>query len=543
MILVKLFKKDKAPVAEKPADQPVQVDYYAEGVAQFNAGNFVQAMEFFQASLDGNANSESALLKLAESLRALGKTKDAESTLLNLLALNPNCQPAHDILADIKRSIAQEIAAEQKRAKIREAVEQIKVTIEKSPSEASANYPSNIPYDPHLELADYKIPDFDLLADSDGFKQLLQSDEYQQSYAKIPIVMGIVDDGKPIIEDLTKMPHLLIAGMTNYGGPTFLNGLLLSILFKTHPSDVRLVLMGDKRLQLTSWPQLDKHFLTTVEGHEDTPVVDDSKNALRVLKSLGIEMDARFALLKAAKVRKFDEYNELFCQRKLDPQFGHRYLFRIVTVVFEANGLLNRETKEEICHLAHLAHAVGIHLVLLTNQPLLFTHEIQVNIPTRLAFKVSRLAESNAILGGSGAQNLKQIGEAIYSSPFEAAKHLHCQSISEDDIDNVISCISNQRGYPDMIGLPEFYFEDEEMPFDPKQKDDFFDDAARLVVASQFGSTSLLQRKLQLGYNRAGRIIDQLEAAGIVGPYNGSKAREVLIRDEGTLEQLLRCLK
>ena len=543
MIFDKLFKKDKAPVTEKPTEQSAKVDYYAEGVAHFNAGHYTQAMEYFQAAVSEKPQSESAHLKLAESFKALGKTKETESVLYKLLAINPNCQSAHKMLADIRQSIEKKITEEQqKAAKIQSALDQITVTVEGHSGVPQSNIPSDIPYDPHLDLADYKIPDFDLLADSNGFKRLLQSDEYQQSSAKIPIAMGIGDDGKPIIEDLIKMPHLLIAGMTNYGGPTFLNGLLLSILFKNHPSDVRLVMMGDKRLQLTSWPQLERHFLTAVEDHEDTPIVDDSKNALRVFKSLGIEMDARFALLKAAKVRKFDEYNELFCQRKLDPQFGYRYLPRIITVVFELNGLLNKETEEEIYHLAHLAHAVGIHLVLLTNQPLLFTHEIQVNIPTRLAFKVSRLAESNAILGGSGAQNLKQIGEAIYSSPYESAKHLQCQSISEDDVDNVIGFISKQRGYPYTFVLPEFYFEEEKVPFDPKQKDEYFNDAARLVVASQFGRVSLLQRKLQLGYNRAGRIIDQLEEAGILGPYNGSPSREVLIKDVASLEKLLKTL-
>lgn len=543
MILDKLFKKDKTPVAEKSAERPTVVDYYAEGIAQFSAGHNTQAMEYFQAALAANPSSESAHLKLADSFRTLGRNKEAVSILHKLLAINPNSQSAHDMLADINHSIAQEIAEEQKRAKIRETVEQIKIAIEEPPVKALALYSPNTLYDPHLDLVDYKMPDLDLLTKSDGFKQLLQSVEYQQSTAKLPIVMGVGDDGKPVVEDLSKMPHLLIAGMTNYGGPTFLNGLLLSILFKNHPSDVRLILMGDQRLQLTSWHQLEKHFLTIIEGHEDTTVVYDSKNALRAFKSLGIEMDSRFALLKAAKVRKFDEYNELFCQRKLNPQLGHRYLPRIVTVVFEANGLLNKEIEEEICHLVLMAHTVGIHLVLLTNQPMLYTTEIKTCISSRVAFKVCRLAESNAILGGSGAQNLKQIGEAIYSSPFEAAKHFQCQSISEDDIDEVIDFISTQRGYSDIIGLPEFYFEDEEKPFDPIQKDEFFNDAARLVVASQFGSTSLLQRKLQLGYNRAERIISQLESAGIIGPYNGSKAREVLIHDEVKLEQILRRLK
>lgn len=542
MIFDKLFKKDKVPVAEKPAEQPTKVDYYAEGVAQFNAGHYTQAIEYFQVAVSEKSQSESSHLKLAESLTKLGKNKEAESVLYNLLAINPSSQSAHDMLAEIKHSIAQEIAAEQKRAKIRETIEQMKFTIEESTEKEPEHYSPDTPYDPHLDLNDYKIPNLDLMTDSDGFKQLLQSNEFQQSSAKIPIAMGIGDDGKPIIEDLTKMPHLLIAGMTNYGGPTFLNGLLLSILFKNHPSDVRLVLMGDKRLQLTSWSQLEKHFLTTVEGHKETPVVDDSKNALRVFKSLGIEMDARFALLKAAKVRKFDEYNELFCQRILNPQFGHRYLPRIVIVAFEANGLLNKETEAEICHLALMAHTVGIHLMLLTNQPIIYTPDIQTSISSRLAFKVGRLAESNAILGGSGAQNLRQIGEAIYSSPFEGAKHIQCLSISDNDIDNVISFINKQRAFSVKIVLPKYYFEDEKIPFNTTQKDEFFNDAARLVVASQFGSTSLLQRKLSLGYNRAGRIIDQLEAAGIVGPYDGSRARVVLIHDEATLEQLLRHL-
>lgn len=568
MIFDKLFKKDKAPVTEKQTEQSAKVDYYAEGVAHFNAGHYTQAMEYFQAAVSENPESSHPYLKLAESYKAIGKQKEAIATLYRLLASDPYNSSAQKMLQEMQQQFQTEadvlsnksaqkvstVGQDKVAFNLDDEFERIKrktqqqnnddphfTVIDTSINSSSprTNYGASEPYNPHLDLADYKIPDFDLLADSDEFKQLLQSDEYQQSSAKIPIVMGVGDDGKPIVEDLTKMPHLLIAGMTNYGGPTFLNGLLLSILFKNHPSDVRLVLMGDKRLQLTSWPQLERHFLTTVEGHEDTPVVDDSKNALRVFKSLGIEMDARFALLKAAKVRKFDEYNELFCQRKLNPQFGHRYLSRIITVVFELNGLLNKETEEEICRLAHLAHAVGIHLVLLTNQPLLFTPEIQVNTPTRLAFKVSRLAESNAILGGSGAQNLKQIGEAIYSSPYESAKHLQCQSISEDDVDNVIGFISKQRGYPYTFGLPEFYFEDERKPFDSRNKDEFFNDAARLVVASQFGSTSLLQRKLQLGYNRAGRIIDQLEAAGIVGPYNGSKVRDVLIRDEAFLEDLL----
>lgn len=571
MIFDKLFKKDKAPVTEKPTERSAKVDYYAEGVAHFNAGHYTQAMEYFQAAVSDNPKSSHPYLKLAESYMAIGKQKEAIATLYRLLASDPSNSSAQKMLQEMHQQFqteadvlsnnsAQKVstAGQNKVAfNLDDEFERIKrktqqqnnddphfTVIDTSINSSSprTNYGATEPYNPYLDLADYKIPDFDLLADSDGFKQLLQSDEYQQSSAKIPIVMGVGDDGKPIVEDLTKMPHLMIAGMTNYGAPTFLNGLLLSILFMKHPADVKLVMMGDKRLQLSAWPQLDKHFLAVVANRKDTPVIDDKKDALRILKSLSIEMDSRFDLMKAARVRRFDDYNETFCQRKLDPQFGHRYLQNVVVVIFELNGLWDREFEDELCHLSHLAHTVGIHIVTLTNQPLIYTPEIQANIPTRLAFKVSRLAESNAILGESGAQNLKQIGEAIYKSPLEAGKHIKCLSISDDDIENVVGFISKQRGFFDTFELPEYYFDDEEIPFDWSAKDEFFNDAARLVVASQFGSTSLLQRKLQLGYNRSGRIIDQLEAAGIVGPYNGSKAREVLVHDEVKLEELLRRL-
>ena len=562
MIFDKLFKRDKDSGKTTKTKSASTVDYYAEGKAQFITGHYTQAMEYFQAAIAEHPERENAYLKLAETFLAIGKQKEASSTLYKLLARYPESTQAQEMLKkcqpkpvletpqkkeDVSFDIDKEFDADALRLFGNASSPQkpnpvCPPTAPKPAPPQPRHFSSNDPYDPYLELPNYKIPQVDLLSDSDEFKQMLLSDEYQKSTAKLPIVMGWGEDGKPDVEDLAKMPHLMIAGMTNYGAPTFLNGLLLSILFKKHPADVKLVLMGDKRLQLSAWPQLDKHFLAVVANRKDTPVIDDKKDALRILKSLSIEMDSRFDLMKAARVRRFDDYNEAFCQRKLDPQFGHRYLQNVVVVIFELNGLWDREFEDELCHLSHLAHTVGIHIVTLTNQPLIYTPEIQANIPTRLAFKVSRLAESNAILGESGAQNLKQIGEAIYKSPLEAGKHIKCLSISDDDIENVVGFISKQRGFFDTFELPEFYFDDEEIPFDWSAKDEFFNDAARLVVASQFGSTSLLQRKLQLGYNRAGRIIDQLEAAGIVGPSNGSKPRDVLIHDEVSLEELLKSL-
>ena len=535
MIFDKPFKKDNISGKSTETKPVSTVDYYAEGKAQFEAGYYIQAMEYFQAAITEHPERENAYLKLAATFLAMGKQIEAVSTLYKLLARYPESVQAQEMLKKCQPKPAPEPSQEPPKPII--------PPISPHPTPPQPRqYTSNVPFDPHLELPYYKIPPVDLISDSDEFKQMLLSNEYQHSTMKLPIVMGEGDDGKPVIEDLSKMPHMMIAGMTNYGAPTFLNGLLLSILFKKHPTDVKLVLMGDKRLQLSPWTQLDKHFLAFVANQKGTPVIDDKKNALRVLKSMGIEMDARFNLMKSARVRRFDDYNEAFCQRKLDPQLGHRYLPNIVVVVFGLNDLLDREVEDELCRLSHLAHTVGIHIVTLTNQPLIYTSQIRANIPTRLAFKVSRLAESNAILGESGAQNLKQIGEAIYKSPIETGKHVKCMSISDDDIENVVGFISKQQGLAYKFELPEYFFDNEETPFVWSAKDEFFNDAARLVVASQFGSTSLLQRKLQLGYNRAGRIIDQLEAAGIVSPYNGSKARDVLIHDKAKLEELLKRL-
>ncbi len=545
MIFEKLFKKSKEPITSQPKpiteDQTNKVDFLAQGVGQFDAGNYTQAMEFFQAAIANNPNDESAYLMLADSYKALGKERDAISTLHKLLAVNHNNLSAQDKINEIQESINKRNTVEQERPK--EAVVQAEAIKDNHEKEEGSPLLTDDLYDPHLDLRHYQIPQTDLLLESEGFRKIVESSQYQGSNAKLPIVMGLGDDGNPVVEDLTKMPHLLIAGMTNYGGPSFLNGLLLSILFKKHPSEVKLVLMGDKRLQLTAWPQIEKHFLAAVAGFEDKPIVDDSRSALRVFKSLSLEMDTRIDLLKLAGARRIDDYNDMFCHRKLDPQNGHRYLPRIVTAVFEVNGLFNKEIEEEVSRLAAMAHTVGIHIVLLTNQALLYSNEIQANIPARLAFKVSRLAESNAILGGSGAQNLKLVGEAIFSSPSVPARHIQCQAISENDIDSVIDFIRKQEGYPYVSYLPEYLFEDDVRHYQSNYRDEFFKDAARLVVDMQFGSTSLLQRKLQLGYNRAGQIMDQLEQAGIVGPFNGSSARVVLIQDRAKLEEILRSIR
>ena len=332
--------------------------------------------------------------------------------------------------------------------------------------------------------------------------------------------------------------------MCNYGVPTFMNGLVLSLLMKKHPAELKLLMIGDVRLELLPWGQLERHYLAALPD-ADNAVVLNKNQYVKTINSLCVELDSRFDLLKAAKVRNIKGYNDIFCQRQLNPAEGHRYLPYIVVLLFESSGYIDKETLPAICRLSQLGKTVGLHIVIATQQlgADVIISQIRSNIPSSVVFKVSRMAESNSILGESGAQYLKKIGEALYKSKDGNKTHFIAAPISDDDIDSVVRYISNQRGYPDVYYLPDFLSNDDQRKeFDSKNKDEFFNDAARLVVASQFGSTSLLQRKLQLGYNRAGHIIDQLEAFGIVGPSNGSKPRDVLVHDEQSLEELLKTI-
>ena len=381
-----------------------------------------------------------------------------------------------------------------------------------------------------------------------AMKTMLESPAFRDCKMELPVAIGKTISNEPFVTDLAKMPHLLMAGATGTGKSVGLNAVIASLLFKKHPSELKFVMVDPKKVELSLYSTIERHYLAKLPDSEEA-IITDVKKVVRTLNSLCIEMDQRYDLLKMAQVRKITEYNAKFINRRLNPENGHRFLPYIVLVIDEFADLImtaGKEIESPICRLAQLARAVGIHLIIATQRPTtnISTGTIKANFPARIAFKVASAIDSRTILDTTGAQRLIGRGDMLISLSGSDLVRLQCALIETEEIDRVGKFIGDQRGYPEGFLLPEYLDENEEpnKDFDPKHKDELFNDAARLVVASQFGSTSLLQRKLQLGYNRAGRIIDQLEAAGIVGPYAGSKAREVLVRDEVELEEILRNL-
>ncbi len=382
-----------------------------------------------------------------------------------------------------------------------------------------------------------------------SMKNMLECDAFvNNTKMELPIAFGKTISNEPFVTDLAKMPHLLMAGATGTGKSVGLNAVIASLLYKKHPSELKFVMVDPKKVELSLYNKIERHYLAKLPDSEEA-IITDVKKVVRTLNSLCIEMDQRYDLLRLAGVRKITEYNDKFIHRHLNPENGHRFLPYIVLVIDEFADLImtaGKEVEMPICRLAQLARAVGIHLIIATQRPTtnIITGTIKANFPARVAFKVTSGIDSRTILDCSGAQRLIGRGDMLISLSGSDLIRIQCALIETEEIEQLADFIGSQRGYPDGFLLPEYLDENEEpnKDFDPKQKDEFFNDAARLVVASQFGSTSLLQRKLQLGYNRAGRIIDQLEAAGIVGPYNGSKAREVLVHDEVQLEEILRDL-
>ena len=382
-----------------------------------------------------------------------------------------------------------------------------------------------------------------------SMKNMLECEAFRNcGKMELPIAFGKTISNDPYVADLAKMPHLLMAGATGTGKSVGLNAVIASLLYKKHPSELKFVMVDPKKVELSLYNKIERHYLAKLPDSDDA-IITDVKKVVRTLNSLCIEMDQRYDLLRQAGVRKITEYNDKFIHRHLNPENGHRYLPYIVLIIDEFADLImtaGKEVELPICRLAQLARAVGIHLIIATQRPTtnIITGTIKANFPARIAFKVTSGIDSRTILDCSGAQRLIGRGDMLISLAGSDLVRIQCALIETEEIEELADFIGSQRGYPDGFLLPEYLDENEEpnKDFDPKQKDEFFNDAARLVVASQFGSTSLLQRKLQLGYNRAGRIIDQLEAAGIVGPYNGSKAREVLVHSDLELEEILRNL-
>jgi S-DNA-T family DNA segregation ATPase FtsK/SpoIIIE len=376
-------------------------------------------------------------------------------------------------------------------------------------------------------------------------KSLLSSEKFQHNNYSLPIAIGKRIDNENYIVDLASMPHLLMAGATGQGKSVGLNAILVSLLYKKHPSQLKFVLIDPKKVELSIYRHIEKHFLAKLPGEEDA-IITDTKKVIYTLNALCIEMDNRYDLLKEAGARNIKEYNEKFVKRKLNPQKGHTYLPFIVLVVDEFADLImtaGKEVEMPIARLAQLARAIGIHLIIATQRPSvnIITGTIKANFPARIAFKVSSKIDSRTILDTGGAEQLIGKGDMLISHNGELTR-LQCAFVDTPEVEQVVDFISEQQGYPQAFLLPEYIDEKEAEArgeVDLSERDSLFDDAARMIVLQQIGSTSLLQRRMKLGYNRAGRLMDQLEIAGIVGPSQGSKPRDVLVKTEADLQRLL----
>ncbi len=377
-------------------------------------------------------------------------------------------------------------------------------------------------------------------------RTILSSDKFQNSTMDLPIALGKTISNETFITDLAKMPHLLMAGATGQGKSVGLNAVLVSLLYKKHPSQIKFVLVDPKKVELTLFNKIERHFLAKLPDSAEA-IITDTKKVVHTLNSLCIEMDQRYDLLKEAQVRNLKEYNAKFIARKLNPNNGHKFLPYIVLVVDEFADLImtaGKEVETPIARLAQLARAIGIHLIIATQRPSvnIITGTIKANFPARIAFRVTSKIDSRTILDSGGAEQLIGRGDMLLSTGNDLIR-LQCAFVDTPEVEKICQFIGDQRGYPEAFKLPEYVDESGEGSgkgdLDPSERDSLFNDAAQIVVSTQQGSASLLQRRLKLGYNRAGRIIDQLEAAGIIGPFEGSKAREVKIKDMLSLEQFL----
>lgn len=378
-----------------------------------------------------------------------------------------------------------------------------------------------------------------------SMKSIIESEKFQNNKFDLPIGLGKTISNEPFVVDLAKMPHLLMAGATGQGKSVGLNAIITSLLYKKHPSELKLVLIDPKKVEFTLYTDIEKHYLAKLPDTEE-PIITDSKKVIQTLNSLCEEMDQRYDLLKLAKARNIKEYNAKFCSRKLSPALGHRYLPYIVLIIDEFGDLImtsGREIETPIARLAQLARAIGIHLIIATQRPSvnIITGIIKANFPSRIAFRVSSKIDSRTILDGNGADQLIGKGDMLLSTGSDLIR-LQCAFVDTPEVEKITHFIEEQQSYPEAYMLPEYDMEENKGADEGKSStdelDELFMDAATLIVQTQIGSTSNIQRKMKLGYNRAGRIMDQLEEFDIVGPSLGSKAREVKVRSEEELRQI-----
>lgn len=377
-----------------------------------------------------------------------------------------------------------------------------------------------------------------------SMKNIIASKKFQESKYALPVAMGKTISNETYTLDLAKMPHLLVAGATGQGKSVGLNAIITSLLYKKHPSQLKFVLIDPKKVELNIYSTIEKHFLAKLPEEEEA-IITDIHKVIATLNSLCVEMDARYDLLKKAHARNIIEYNKKFVTRKLNPENGHRYLPYIVVIIDEFADLImtaGKEVETPIARIAQLARAIGIHMIIATQRPStnIITGVIKANFPARIAFKVASMIDSRTILDSPGANQLIGRGDMLISVGSDLVR-VQCAFVDTPEVEMLTEYIQKQQAYPTALMLPEFVAETSEntADIDLQKRDALFEEAARLVVGSQQGSTSAIQRRFSIGYNRAGRIVDQLEAAGIVGPFEGSKARQVLVSDEYSLEKLL----
>ncbi len=379
-----------------------------------------------------------------------------------------------------------------------------------------------------------------------SMKSVLASEKFQNTTYDLPIILGKTISNEMYIADLAKMPHLLMAGATGQGKSVGINAILMSLLYKKHPAELKFVLVDPKKVELTLYNKIERHFLAKLPNSEES-IITETKKVIHTLNSLTIEMDNRYLLLQNAQVRNIKEYNQKFISRRLNPNEGHRYLPYIVVVIDEFADLImtaGKEVETPIARIAQLARAVGIHLIVATQRPSvnIITGVIKANFPARIAFRVSSKIDSRTILDTGGAEQLIGRGDMLFSAGGDLIR-LQCAFVDTPEVERVTEFIGTQRGYPHAFLLPEYIDENEENSLesiDLSERDKLFEEAARLVVQFQQGSASFLQRKMKIGFNRAGRLIDELEKAQIVGKFEGAKQREVLVKDLQQLEDILK---
>ena len=377
-----------------------------------------------------------------------------------------------------------------------------------------------------------------------SMRSVISASKFQNAEMELPIALGKTISNETFVVDLAKMPHLLMAGATGQGKSVGLNAVLTSLLYKKHPAEVKFVLVDPKKVELNIYNKIERHYLAKLPDTEEAIITDNTK-VINTLNSLCIEMDNRYELLKNAMCRNLKEYNKKFRERKLNPNEGHSYLPYIVLVVDEFADLImtaGKEVETPIARLAQLARAIGIHLIIATQRPSVnvITGIIKANFPARIAFRVTSKIDSRTILDSGGADQLIGRGDMLYTQGNELTR-IQCAFVDTPEVERIAAYVGGQKGYADAHLLPEYVGEESQsnLDIDISERDALFREAAEVIVTAQQGSASLLQRKLKLGYNRAGRIIDQMEAAGVVGPFEGSKARQVLVSDFSALDRLL----